>query len=144
MKSSELLSEELLSIKLMELIEVLTSLDDKKYILPIFRNLFNPKESKFTKIIHSDLYQDLSLDHLAFLTSMSISSFKRKFKSVFNVSPLQYIKAKRLERAKYLLEPTKLNITEVAYESGFNDLSYFTKSFTTAYQISPSDFRDSI
>lgn len=136
-----IIKEELLRVKIQELILVLLNTDRSGQVRSILSNLFRSKGYEFKEVIHSHLYEDLSLEELAFFTGMSLSSFKRKFKEVFANSPTRYIKAKRLEKAKHLLETSDLRITEIAYDCGFNDPGYFSKSFTAAFKLSPSEYR---
>ena len=139
----KLLTEELVKVKLQELIHVLVSTDETGRIKGILASLFNSPEYEFKEVIHSHLYEDVNLEELAYFTGLSLSSFKRKFKAIFNSSPAQYIKGKRLDQAKLLLDTTKLRISEIAYDCGFNDIGYFSKSFQTAFNVSPSEYRKS-
>ncbi|OMP31359.1 hypothetical protein BKM32_06425 [Mangrovimonas sp. DI 80] len=76
-------------------------------------------------------------EHLA----MSDSQLYRKIKSAFKVSPVQYIRSFRLKRAKILLGNTNKSITEISYEVGFNDASYFSKVFKNEYGETPTKFQ---
>ena len=136
-----LMSDQLLKIKIQELIHVMASTDETGHVKSILSDLFNRKEYEFKEIIHSHLYEDLKLDDLAYFTGLSLSSFKRKFKSTFGTSPTQYIKSKRLDKAQRLIKQSEQRISEIAFECGFNDLSYFSKSFTATYNLSPSEYR---
>ena len=57
------------------------------------------------------------------------------------MSPGKYLKSKRLEKAEELLKSTELRISEIAYDLGFEDMGYFSKSFTSVYKHSPSEYR---
>ena len=92
------------------------------------KDLFNPDEYSFKEIIQNNLYEDLSVDNLAMLTNLSTSSFKRKFKEVFDDSPAHYIKTKRLEKAADLLVVSNQRITDICYECGFSDIGHFSTS----------------
>lgn len=50
------------------------------------------------------------------------------------------IRNTRLKKASQLLKSGELKINEVAYETGFNDPNYFTKSFTKLFGMTPSDY----
>ncbi|MCT4624110.1 MAG: AraC family transcriptional regulator [Schleiferiaceae bacterium] len=142
LNTPNLINDDLIKIKLQELIMVLLSTDTSGRIKTILNNIFHTTEYKFQEIIHSHLFDDLKLEDLAFLSGLSLSSFKRKFKSLYNTSPTQYIKTKRLEKAMDLLATTNHRISEIAFDCGFNDLSYFSKSFTAQFNISPSAYRE--
>lgn len=139
-----LVSEELLKIKMRELILVLVNSDSTNKIRSILSNLFQPHEYEFREIVHANLFEDLKIEDLAFFAGLSLSSFKRKFKTVFDTSPGVYIKTRRLEKAKRLLEKTSLRVSEIAFDCGFNDVGYFSKSFASQYSCSPSGYRKTI
>ena len=136
-----LLNEELIKLKVRELILILVNSDATGHIKTILANLFKTFEYEFRDIIHSHLFEDLSIEDLAFFAGMSLSSFKRKFNKIFSTSPTRYIREKRLENARILLETTEMRISEIAYECGFNDLGYFSKTFTKEFDNSPSEHR---
>lgn len=138
-----LINEEFVSLKVRELILVLLNSDTTGNVRTVLGNLFQNNHYEFKSIIASNLYQNLKLDDLAFFAGMSLSSFKRKFSQVYGTSPTQYIKKKRLERAAYLLKNSRDRISDVAYDSGFNDVSYFTKSFAAHFNMSPTDYKKS-
>ena len=53
----------------------------------------------------------------------------------------QYVISYRLKLAKAMLESTKKSIAEIAEQTGFTDASYFTKTFKSAFDVSPKDYR---
>ena len=63
--------------------------------------------------------QTIDVNDLAKQANMSRRSFDRHFRSALNMSPKEWITQQRLQRAKTLLETTRLNIDQVAYQSGF-------------------------
>ena len=103
--------------------------------------LFKPHEVAFKSVIQHNLYADLSLDELAALCHLSISSFKRKFKTVFNDSPRKYIVKKKVEKAATLLKTSKMRISDISYEAGFDSFATFSRNFTNIYGKSPSEYR---
>ncbi|WP_321415452.1 AraC family transcriptional regulator [uncultured Desulfobacter sp.] len=68
---------------------------------------------------------------------MSRSKFYNHFKRVFEHSPMDHLRKHRLQIARQLLQQKKHNITEVAFAVGFNSLSYFTRTFTAEFGLSP-------
>lgn len=138
-----LVNDELVKLKVKELILLLVNTDESNRITDILKDLFNPEVRSFKDVIQNNLYEDLSVDDLAILTNMSVSSFKRKFKEVFNESPAKYIKTQRLEKAAKLLLLSDQRITDICYECGFSDIGHFSKSFTAHFGDSPSQYRES-
>lgn len=140
-QNKSFVTDDFIKIKIKELILILVNSDHTGRIRAILSDLFQNNEYEFKEIIHSHLYEDLSIQDLALFAGLSLSSFKRKFKAVFDTSPTQYIKGKRLEKAKTLLSTTNLRISDIAYDCGFNDIGYFSKTFHAAFDCAPSDYR---
>jgi len=72
---------------------------------------------------------------------MSYSKFRKMFKQATGESPNQYHLNLRLDKAKELLNTTHLNVTEVAYNLGFESVFYFSKLFKKKNGISPKSYR---
>jgi len=140
-ENPSMVNDELLRLKVKELIMLLVKSDESNKIISILQDLFNPDQYDFKAVIQNNLFEALSVEELAVLTNLSVSSFKRKFKAVFGDSPASYIKSKRLEKAAQLLQITTQRITDICYDCGFSDIGHFSKSFAAAYGVSPSDYR---
>ncbi|OFY51053.1 MAG: AraC family transcriptional regulator [Bacteroidetes bacterium GWF2_41_31] len=140
-ENPELVNEDLLVLKLKEIILLLTQTDDSPAINQILTSLFSPSTYSFTQIVDAHLYSNLSGDDLAQLTNLSLSSFKREFKRVYNDSPANFIKNKKLEKAAELLLVSNERITDIAYDTGFNNLAHFSKSFQEKHGQPPSVYR---
>lgn len=140
-ENPSLVNDEILILKLKEIILLLSQTQDAEIIQVILSQLFSPATYTFKQIIEANVFSEASIDELAQKTNLSVSSFKREFKKIYNDSPASYIKNKRLERAAELLLASDARITDVAFDCGFNDLANFTKSFRDKYNTSPSDFR---
>ena len=138
-----LVSDELLKLKIKELLLLLSKTDNVGIIKTLLAGMFDPLEINFKEVIEANIYNNLSVQDLAELTNLSLSSFKREFEKHFSSSPAKYIKRRKLEKATKLLKNTELRITDVAFDSGFNDLAHFSKSFQSEYGLAPSDYRDS-
>jgi len=135
-----LFNTDVAKLKLKELISLLYSLNSHG-IREILSDLFNPYQINFKKVISNNLFNNLSLTDLATLLHLSESTFKRKFKEIYDVSPGQYIQQKRLEKAAQLLTTSTKRITEICYECGFSDPSNFSKAFSKHYQKTPSEYQ---
>ncbi len=72
--------------------------------------------------------------------SMSNSMLYRKVKSTLGISPIDFIRQFRLMRAVQLLEKKELTISEIAYQCGFSDVSYFSKCFKSQFGVIPSKY----
>lgn len=137
----DLADESMIQTKLKEFILLVSKLQQAPSQLDFLAALFKPNEVAFKSTIQHNLYSNLSLDELAILCHLSTSSFKRKFKTVFNESPKKYISKKKVEKAASLLRTSELRITDIAYDVGFDSLSTFNRNFTNIYGKSPSAYR---
>ena len=138
------LNEDILSIKLKEIVLLLLQTNDSSDLNNIMRSLFSDKVFSFKEIIEANLYEPLNLNRLATMTNNSLASFKRKFNKIYNNSPARYIRQKKLERAKYLLASSQNSISEICYECGFSNPSSFSRIFKAEYNISPSEYKLSL
>lgn len=136
-----LVNEEILILKLKEIILLLNQTKNAPAIHTILSNLFNPTTYTFREIINAHLYSNLTLTELSELTNMSLSTFKREFKRLYGNSPAAYIRDKKLIKVKELLSISKLRISDIAYDFGFNDVAHFSKSFKQKFGVSPSTYK---
>jgi AraC-like DNA-binding protein len=143
-ENPSLVNDELVVLKVKELILLLVNTDDSLRIRNILQDLFRPERYSFKEIIEKNLFEDLDLENLAVLTSMSVSSFKRKFKEIYSKSPARYIKERRLSKAAELLEVSSKRISDICFDCGFNDLAHFSKSFMQQFGASPTEYRASL
>ena len=88
--------------------------------------------------IESHFYEDISVEELSRMCSVSQATFRRKFKEYSNYSPITYRNYLRCKRARELLESGEYNVTEAALAVGFDDLSYFNRSFSQFFRENPS------
>ncbi len=95
-------------------------------------------------MIEENYSQKLYLSDLAEICQMSQSYFSRYFKQVTGQSPFEYILIHRIEAACEMLASTSKSITEVCFDSGFNDLSYFIHMFKKYKGITPRDYANII
>lgn len=82
----------------------------------------------------------LSVEDMAKHLSISRTNLHRRIKTLTGQSPVELIKTIRMKQAAYLLEKGSLTISEVAYEVGYNSLSYFSSSFNSYWGVSPSAY----
>jgi len=76
--------------------------------------------------------------------SLSRMSLYRKLMALTNMSPSEFIKNYRLRQAAVLLKSTNLTVSEIYYQTGFNNQSYFYREFKKLFQSSPKEYRDLI
>ncbi|WP_258097242.1 helix-turn-helix domain-containing protein [Marinoscillum pacificum] len=141
-KNPQIVNDQLLELKVKELILLLLQTSNAKSIATLFSQLFSEQEINLNEIVNSHLFTDCSIQDLAYLAHMSESTFKRRFRELYNDSPANYFKVKRLERASELLQLPRLSITEITYQVGFNDVAHFSRSFKSVYGRSPKAYRE--
>lgn len=137
----EMVSESLIELKIKELILLLVQTNNVGSILELVKDLYSSRDSHLQKVIELHLFSNLSLEELAKLCNLSLSSFKREFKKAYDDSPANYILTAKLNKAKELLATSDFPVNEIAYEIGFNDPLYFTRIFSKKIGVSPSHYR---
>lgn len=92
------------------------------------------------EFMESAYNRQVSLQEMADSVNMSPKYFCRFFQDMTHRTPVDYLNYYRIERACYQLLTTDQSITEVAYGSGFNDLSYFIKTFKKYKGTTPKQY----
>jgi AraC-like DNA-binding protein len=93
------------------------------------------------RFIEANLQTDFALDDVCQVAGLSSAHINRCFQSEVGTSVWQYVKARRLERARDLLSDTSLSVAQVAISCGFASASHFTTSFRARYGASPLAWR---
>lgn len=140
-ENPSLVNEDILILKLKEIILLLSQTQNAAAVQVILSQLFSPATYTFKQIIEANLFSQLSMEELAQQNNLSLSSFKREFAKLYNDTPSNYIKTKRLEKAAGLLLASDEWITDIAFGCGFNDLANFTRSFSEKYKMTPTHYR---
>jgi len=137
----EQVTDELLLVKMKELVLLLCNSGSSPLAAKIIGQAYSPETLEFDKVIENNLYNNLSVKELAFLTHKSESSFKRYFKKYYGKSPARFFREKRLEKSLELLKKGQLQINEIAWECGFENPAHFSTVFTAHYGRSPRVFK---
>lgn len=137
----ELADESLIKNKLREFVLLISKTVGAPSDLDFLAAMFNPNFARFEAIIQKNLYANLTLEELAALCHMSLSSFKRKFKEVYGDSPIKYLSRMKVQRASELLKDKNNRISDIAYDVGFESLTTFNRTFKAQFGKSPSEFR---
>jgi PAS domain S-box-containing protein len=83
----------------------------------------------------------IDIKKLAEMASLSVSQFERRFKNIFQLSPMSFIIKVRVKSACNALINTRDTISQIALKLGFYDQSHFSKQFTKHMGVSPKDYR---
>lgn len=105
----------------------------------------NPKEAAFLKKVNALISENIGnpqmdANYISGALHMSRTQLFRRLKPIIRQSPGNYIKTLRLQKAKELFQTTDLRINEVAYRTGFESPSHFTKAFVRHFGVKPSLF----
>jgi len=134
-------SDLLLEIKLKEFVINILSTPHNPSLAAYFRSLLDYEKPAIRQIMEANFNFNLSLEEFARLCHRSVSSFKRDFKKLYNVSPGKWLLNKRLEYSALLLKNSDSSITQIVFECGFEDLSHFSRAFKEKFGVSPLNFR---
>ena len=113
---------------------------------PIADIIVEDVDKKFLERFESWVYAHISdsdMQALDFANQMKMgrTTFFKKVKQVTGMPPHEYIKKIRLQRAAELLKDPAKSISEVAYETGFDDPNYFSRNFKDYFGVTASQFR---
>jgi transcriptional regulator GlxA family with amidase domain len=100
-----------------------------------------PRIHRAIRLMTVDLRRNIPLNELAQSLNLSESRLRHLFKKETGVSPVQYLKAQRMQRAQKLLETTFLNVKEVMLRVGVKDKSHFIRDFKKEFGLSPTQYR---
>jgi len=139
--NQHIVSKEILEIKTKEILLLLLSSKKATEIALLLEHFVNKQTADFKKVIETHLLSDISMDELSQLCNMSLSTFKRHFKKIYNTTPNDYIIDKRLENSKKILATSEQSIDVVALLSGFKTTAHFSRKFKEKYNIPPSHYK---
>lgn len=135
------LDEELGILKLKELMMILLKSENHVNIRKYLSEIFAPINLQLRETVENNIFSALTIDQLAYLCNMSLSTFKREFKKAYNQTPARYIKHQRLDKAAILLTTSEQQIGEIAFICGFHDVTTFSSVFRKKFGIPPSSYR---
>lgn len=111
--------------------------NEKKSDIPLWLELTYEKMKKPENFI-------AGVDKMLEISGKSREHLSRSLKKYYSVSPVEYISELRLNYAVNLMTSSNLNITDICYESGFSNLSWFYQVFENKYQTTPAAYKKSL
>ena len=90
--------------------------------------------------VEAHIQEEISIDEMVQELGVSKSNFYRKLKNITDWSPVDIINLIRLRRTVNLVIHQGMNLSQASTESGFNSLSYFSRTFVKYYHISARDW----
>lgn len=135
-KLSKNIQEKLLDVKLEEIILYLTEKYGTDFLYSLMTNSSDTTQ-KIIQTVESNLLSKLTINELAFLCNMSISTFKREFEKCYAESPIKWFQNKRLEHAHYLIHQEQKSSSEIYFQVGYENLSSFIQAYKSKYGFTP-------
>ena len=93
------------------------------------------------RFVEEHYAEELTVERIAACVALSESACLRSFRQLLGVTPIQYVKQFRVEKAAQLLRTTRLKTGEIGAECGFADGSYFIKTFRELKHCTPKEYR---
>lgn len=98
---------------------------------------------KLERIVHTRMHNpNLNVDVIAAQFGMGRTNFYRKVREITSMSPNDYLRQCRMERASELLRTTDLSVVEICGQVGISDAQYFSRVFKSFYGAPPSAYRE--
>lgn len=119
-------------------IESMTTLSDEGPALT------NDEEfmKRVISLINSNMQsEEFNVSKLCDLLCMDQKKLYRKLKQLTGETPVSFIRKQRMQKAASLLKQDRFTVSEIMYQVGFSSLSYFSKSFTKEFGISPKEYK---
>ncbi len=132
--------ESLLKLKLKELLVNIVYQSENPLLLSYLKSLTLNTEPSLPHIMETNFCFNLKLEEFAKMTHRSLSKFKRDFSNHYNTTPGKWLLNKRLDYAANIILNKDNNISQVAFESGFEDVSHFSRVFKSKFGITPSNY----
>jgi AraC family transcriptional regulator len=109
--------------------------------MPLRGGLPVRKQKYVAEFVEEHLAEEIALVTLAKLANLSLHYFARAFKQSFGVPPHRYHMARRMVRARSLLQNSALSVTQIGIQIGFRETSSFTRAYRRFAGLTPSEFR---
>lgn len=131
----------LLRLKFEELMLWLSHKHGSDFLNSLIRQTDN-KVSRLSNVAESNKYNKLSLDELAFLCSMSVSTFKRAFVKQYEETPMKWFQRQRMEHVSRLLQTGQKRPIDLYETAGYENFSNFVQAFKKMFGQTPKQWQD--
>ncbi|MBK8503958.1 MAG: helix-turn-helix transcriptional regulator [Saprospiraceae bacterium] len=135
-------SESMLELKFKELLFNVLADPCNTDLLSYVSSIEDQYKTPLWQVMEANYTFNLSVEEFACIAQRSAATFKREFQEHYKTSPGKWLTRKRLEHAKLLLDTSKKNVSEIAYASGFENLSHFSRIFKEKYDLPPIQYRN--
>jgi len=129
-------SDDILNLKMQEGVMALLNINADFY--PVLFDFTDPWKIDILEFLNANYMYELTMEEIASYTGRSLSTFKRDFKRISNLTPQKWLIKKRLEVAYELIRKGNRKVSDIYVDVGFKNRSHFTTSFKKKYGFSPS------
>lgn len=133
--------DSIIKLKINELLINIVNDSRNKVLISYFKSLTDLIKPSIQNIMESNFCYNLNMKMYAKLCHRSLSTFKRDFRLHFNTTPGKWLLSKRLHYAAKLLLQKHLNVTQIAFKSGFENVSHFNRVFKRQFHTTPTAYR---
>jgi AraC-like DNA-binding protein len=138
-------SNEILAIKVRELLALIKLQDNGGIFLSQLYSLETKhKRRDIREFMELNFLKNLNIDDYALLTGRSKSTFMREFKKLYATTPNQWLIEKRLSKGHEMLINTNINVTDIAFEVGYENVSHFIKAYKKRYKTTPKQLKSNL
>ena len=131
------ISQKILQLKFEEIMLYLAHKYNDEFLIYLKSLLVDERKFSFKTVIQKNVYTNLNLEEIAFLCNMSLSTFKRQFVQIYEVSPGKWFQRMRLNKAREILNGNKVKPSEIYMDFGYDSLSNFSAAFKNEFGYSP-------
>ena len=135
--------EDIIEMKFKELLYNIFIHPENRHVLAYVNAIAEGYITPIWEVMENNLMYNLKLKEFAQIANRSLSKFKVDFSDHYKTTPGKWILNKRLDYSKQLMSTTSRTITEIAFDSGFENITHFSRVFKNKYGLSPSAFKKS-
>ncbi len=130
----------ILKHKFEEIMLYLVHQNDPDFLNSLVQNL-DDKINRLTNIAENNKYNKLNLEELAFLSNMSVSTFKREFFKHYQTTPMKWFTDQRLHHIAFLLQTKRNRPIELYEVAGYENFSNFVQAFKKKFGMTPKQYQ---
>lgn len=131
--------DHILVLKLKELL--ITLMNSNPLITSYFNYMADTDKPSMEHIMEQNFCFNLKLEEYAELSHRSLSTFKREFMNFYKTSPGKWLSERRVHYAANMIVNSNLSVSQIAFESGFEDLSHFSRVFKKVMGTNPTNYK---
>jgi len=136
------ISEQMSVLKFGELMQYLLEYYPGTLLSFQYRQQHTFDDVTIRKTVEANITSNLTVEELAFLCNVSASTFKRRFRDIYNTSPINWFIEERMKMARKLLTNKRIKPADVYHQLGYENHSSFSRIFRKYYGMSPKEYAE--